>query len=279
MILEVGLGGRLDAVNIVEPDVTIITTIALDHEAWLGTDLVGIAFEKSGICGSHSFNVVGDEKSYELVKQARPSLKIKLAIGEGIDTTALFNRVKDIKINPYKLLFQNILLASVAFKQLFKKQHENLNDSLNESAVIRSIRIKGRFQQISDKPVVIVDVGHNIQAAENLSQQIKGLACSGKRYAICGLMADKAITEFISIMDCVIDEWRFVSLPMDRAAKSHDLLNRFLSLNSTHPAESIDSVAAAYLQLNEKIDDNDHVYAFGSFITVAEMLHYFDKNC
>lgn len=274
IILEVGLGGRLDAVNIIEPDASVITTIAQDHEAWLGNDLVGIAFEKSGICGKKSFNLVGDERSHLLVKQARPELSINLADLSDVNHLNLHELVNNSQINPHKLLLQNILCASLVFKKLFNQ----LWSEIALEKVISLITLRGRFFKLSNEPFVIVDVGHNGQAAENLSHQIKSVNCQGKRYAICGLMADKAINDFLSVMASVIDEWYFVDLPVARAATASDLLVSFKQLNSINNALSISNVALAFEAIMENAELNDHVYVFGSFITVAEMLHYYDKN-
>jgi len=275
VVLEVGLGGRLDAVNIVEPDATIITTIDFDHQSWLGNSLENIAFEKSGICRKGIDNFVGDQKSFDLILNARPEYRSELTLVEGNDLkggghSKIFDLIADDSINPYRLLKQNLMLAIRAFQALFLDEYS----TLDLGKVISHIKIKGRFQKISDSPLVILDVGHNVQAAKNLVIQIKKLEKNqtGKRIAICGLMADKAIGNFLMIVDEVIDEWHFVDLPIGRAAtgkKIHKIYQQENGVTHTYCAKS---VKQAYNKIKEKVSEDDQVFVLGSFITVAELL-------
>ena len=275
MVLEVGLGGRLDAVNIVEPDATIITTIDFDHQSWLCNSLENIAFEKSGICRKGILNFVGDQKSFDLILNARPQFSTELTLIENsdlekADQLQLSGLIADVSINPYRLLLQNLRLATWAFQSLFSDEYS----SLDLSEVVSHIQFNGRFQEISKNPSVIVDVGHNVQAAKNLVTQIKNVEhkSAGKRVAICGLMSDKAIDDFLAIMDEIIDEWYFVDLPIERAAKAEqlgDIYSQKINNNKTHIVASVEK---AYLQVKNKTSKNDQVFVFGSFITVAEML-------
>lgn len=278
IVLEVGLGGRLDAVNIIEPDITIITTIDKDHESWLGSELNDIAFEKSGICRKDSINYVGDIKSHQLIKNARSGITINLVDQEPISFSSKRNLkelINDCRVNPFHLLEQNVKLAVVAFDKLFKRSASNLD----LTDVISNIEIRGRFQEVVDRPKTVVDVAHNVQAAANLSKQIGRSACGGTRYAICGLMADKSIKEFLKIMNNVIDRWVFVDLPIDRAAHASEILHTYNQIDPDKSQGIADSVIDAYQKIIYQAEENDQIYVFGSFITVAEMLHYLDKSC
>ncbi len=276
IVLEVGLGGRLDAVNIVEPDAAIITTIDYDHQSWLGDDLKQIAYEKSGIYRVQSINLIGDESSYQLIKSVRPELKkhlsqIKSKVKEPL-FTQLETLMSDTQINPQRLLFQNIQLAFALFEQLYP-QYLNV---INPKKVIKAIKINARFQQISQQPNIIVDVAHNAQAAVNLKIQISSLQQSNKNIAICGLLADKAIDEFISNLEEVIDLWIFVDLPVARAAKSKDLQHQHQKLFPHKQCETASSVKLAYQLILEKYRkiDEPQIFVIGSFYTVAEMMIY-----
>jgi len=273
IVLEVGLGGRLDAVNIVKPDATIITTIDYDHLSWLGHSLKNIAFEKSGICRKKIKNFVGDLKSYNLILEVRSELVADLMLIENEDSENdhiinISKWLSDKEINPYRLLFQNFMLASQVFESLFSQEYS----SINLPNVISNIDIKGRFQQISSAPLVIVDVAHNAQAATNLRYQIRNLPCKGGRYAICGLMADKAISQFLKIMDEVIDHWYFVDLPIERAAYGEDLRGLYSQMFPDTPVNVETDVQKAYKNIYDRLSKADQVFVFGSFITVAEML-------
>ncbi len=275
VVLEVGLGGRLDAVNMVEPDATIITTIDFDHQFWLGNRLQDIAFEKSGICRKGIDNFVGDPQSFDLILNARPEYCRELTLIEINDSKGdrykpLFDLVSDDSINPHRLLLQNLMLAIRAFEAIFPDEFFRLD----LAEVISHIQIKGRFQKISNRPLMILDVGHNVQAAKNLVTQIKKLEKNqvGKKIAICGLMADKAIGDYLSIMDEVIDEWYFVDLPLERAETAKNLLKNYRNITNEKQVYTAQSVFNAQRQMESKISKDDRVFIFGSFITVAEML-------
>jgi len=279
VILEIGLGGRLDAVNIVEPDVTIITTIDKDHESWLGVDKVSIAYEKSGICRTGKKNLIGDKTSYNLVLKARAKLEgvVSLVKEEALNPFSLEELNQSIdepQTNCYQLLTQNILISFAAFNTLFAKSYE----CLDITEVVKNIRIEGRFQSVLNEPLTIVDVGHNTQAANNLKLQCSRVKSINKRIAICGMMADKAIVDVIGIMDDVIDCWYFVDLPIERAASASDLLDAHSSLKLDSLSFKSPSVSQAFQEIRGNSSKDDLVLVFGSFITVAEMLQYCDNN-
>lgn len=279
LVLEVGLGGRLDAVNIVEPDVSVITTIDRDHESWLGSDLKSIAREKSGIYRPASFNLIGDIRSQELLLQASLENKTLLLLAKD----CLAEKLADLQIdsilvnqqyNPHRLLTQNVECAIAAFHELFPEALEQLN----LAKVIADIHINGRLQQISDLPLTLLDVGHNEQSAINLAFQLNSYPLPKLRIAICGLMADKAIANFLNALNTKIDLWLFVDLPSERAAKGLQLKNILQSVSPDSQCEVLDSVGAAYetaLAINER---DKQILVIGSFITVSEMLHYYQKT-
>lgn len=266
IVLEVGLGGRLDAVNILNPDVAIVTTIARDHESWLGSDLKQIAFEKSGIFRTGITNYVGDNKSLDLILNARPQFRSHIERSCESIFTKLSPLISDFLINPRQLLRQNVALALSAFKQLFERKFENL-DLVN---TIKNIELKGRLQVICNKPLIILDVAHNEQAAHNLALQLNANPCSGKRFAICGMMADKSITEFLLALDEAIDEWMFVNLPIARAVSAAELVTIAQGANLKGDVQLHESVLSAWKAVEQKIEEGDQLVILGSFITVAE---------
>ncbi len=267
-VLEVGLGGRLDAVNIIEPDVAIVTTIARDHESWLGRDLEQIAFEKSGIFRTGITNYVGDNKSLNLILNARPEFLSHLEVSCESIVSKLPPLISDILINPQQLLRQNVALALSAFKQLFESEFKNLN-LVN---TIKNIELKGRLQVVCEKPLIILDVAHNQQAAINLAFQLDSLPCKGKRYAICGMMVDKSITEFLFALDDAIDEWIFVDLPIDRAISAFELNKIALDAVTNIVSKTSQNICKSFDALKLNMNNEDQLIVLGSFITVAEIL-------
>ncbi len=290
LVLEIGLGGRLDAVNIVDPSVSIITTIDKDHEAWLGSNLQGIAKEKAGIYRNSSYNLIGDKKSQELVQQVVTSQKLSphLAAQQISEHQAecrlpgfdLRDSLDNPRINPYRLLKQNIECAVAAFAFLYPER----SSQLDLARFLRSIQIKGRWQKLTESPLTILDVGHNRQAALNLAQQIETLVKPAYRIAICGLMADKAIKDFLSPLAAHIDHWIFVDLPIQRAAKAADLMALYRSMKIAETGKPLatceiaESVLHGFDKARQMKAKQKQVFVLGSFITVAEMLQNFQET-
>ncbi|MDQ7051189.1 MAG: hypothetical protein Q9M92_17365, partial [Enterobacterales bacterium] len=280
IILEVGLGGRLDAVNMMKADVSIVTSIAKDHQDWLGNDLVQIAYEKSGIFDQSSINLVGDSQSHQLILQARPELSGEVERLESIvldDCTSSCEAIHRLSgysgfLSGFNLLAQNVDCAIAAFCRLFV-----LDPLLIDlEALTNSFRLKGRFQTLVTNPLTIVDVAHNPQAITNLAVNLSKLPKNVPRYAICGLMKDKAIQSILEILEPEVEHWSFVDLDYERAASSKYLLSIWKNI-SNRKAETATSVGEAYQRIIDNNGQNAQIIVFGSFITVAAMLQYESK--
>lgn len=276
VILEVGLGGRQDATNVIDPDVSVITTVALDHTDWLGDTLEAIAYEKGGIIRPGKPAIVGDTETFNLLNKVLPEHSAELVL---ISDAAHSAFLRDIRVNPYCLLEQNLLLAKMAFEKAFDYSLTEIN--FIES--IKSICLEGRFQQIEGlDPVTIVDVAHNPQSAENLLRQLSGYvkANSVKRVtAILGMMADKSVMDVIKILDPLVNDWCFVDLDNQRSISSQGLKQEYRRLEQSSKSTSncFDSVKLAYqwfIQKNNSKRADELLVVFGSFITVANMLQY-----
>ena len=275
IVLEVGLGGRLDAVNIIEPDVSVITTIDLDHTDWLGNTLEKVAAEKSGIARDDKTTYVGDRKSLQLLQ----SIKGKQNVDWQLVKLAGENTLKQIQssdVNCYRLLAQNVLLARDAFQNCFSLASTSLQKAFSR------LRIKGRFEVLPLAQSTIVDVAHNPQSARNLISQVKeyieekGHNNPNQRrvIAICGMMGDKAVGEVLEIMDPIVSFWSFVELDMPRAISPDNLKVIYQAQGLTSPVQCYSSVHSAYKAVVETAGENDLILVFGSFITVANMLQY-----
>jgi len=274
IVLEIGLGGRKDACNIVEPDTSVITTIDKDHTDWLGDSLEGIAFEKAGVIRNNKPAIIGDEKSFRLVSKVLDFDNDKLSLISRQDEE--FRKlIDDIEINPRQLLAQNMLLAKEAFENAF-----NLSVELEEFAsALQNIRLNGRFQQLGNQHIIL-DVAHNPQSAANLLTQLENYK---SKYdiqhvtAVCGMMADKAITEVLSILDSGVDSWYFAELNFPRAISPTELLNEYKKVNETKKSEvclNIGETISAFVNASAK---NDLLLVFGSFITVGNTVQYYKE--
>lgn len=238
VILEVGLGGRLDAVNIMEADVSVLTSVAIDHIDWLGDDRESIGFEKAGIFRAGKPVICGEaQPPKSVVKQAEKLNCEFIQLGHQY---AVINN-SDVSNNHWTLqscyagisgLPQPALLgefqksnAATAILALQALQSKGLlfsasdveNNSQFKQAVstgLSHVHLPGRFQQVNVKPPVYVDVAHNLQASQALASQIKSSQFSdrGNTWAIVAMLSDKDIQGVLNSVSTEIDFWCFAGL-------------------------------------------------------------------
>ena len=284
VVLEVGLGGRLDAVNIVDPDVALITALDVDHVEWLGPDRESIAREKAGI--------MRPGKPVVCIDPDPPRSLLATAQGMGAEAYCLNHAFtcQDMQngfwnwqydeqpaVNyPYPALPGEFQLQNAAgvimCLQLLKACLPIDEGSTAEG--LRKTFLPGRFQVIPGKVTRIFDVAHNVQAAQALAHSLKDLPCRGRTYAVMGMLKDKAIAEVARAMQPVIDGWYVGPVEAPRTASMEYLLEQ---LNCGTQLESdriaaFPSIAAAYSAANKQAADGDRIVVFGSFYTVAAIL-------
>ncbi len=240
VILEVGLGGRLDAVNIMDSDVSVLTSVAIDHVEWLGDNRESIGYEKAGvfrsgkpvICGEPDVpaSVVqrADELQCEFIRLGR-DYKVNINDADGCwSLKSCYAGLSDLPEPCLTGQFQyaNAATAVMALQALqAKKLLPGMQSMKPFRAVIASalkqISLPGRFQQIHTKPQVYVDVAHNLQAAQALASQLKSSAVAGvsddsrtwgRTWAIVAMLADKDIKGVIESLSAEIDNWCFAGL-------------------------------------------------------------------
>jgi len=282
-ILEVGLGGRLDAVNAFDADCAVLTNVALDHMEYLGPDRESIGREKAGIFRAGKPAIVGDpEPPASVVEHAR-------AIGadlwlQGRDFAlhgdrqqwSWRGRTRRFNALAYPALrgANQLLNAATALAAL-----ESLHDRLPVSAqAVRSglaqVELAGRFQIVPGRPVLVLDVAHNPQAAAALAASLDQMGFYPRTFAVFGVMADKDVANVIAPLRPLIDRWFVTDLPIARAARADDLARDIAAAAatpgvpvSTHatPGEALRAALAA-------ADPADRIVAFGSFYTVGGVL-------
>ncbi|MBE9560856.1 MAG: bifunctional folylpolyglutamate synthase/dihydrofolate synthase [Proteobacteria bacterium] len=231
IILEVGLGGRLDAVNVMEADVCVLTSIAIDHVDWLGDDRELIGREKAGIFRQGKPVICGEpEPPQSVIAEAEKKHCEFLLAGRDYDVIAggeggserwlLKSSYGDMTALPVPNLtgeFQkfNAATAILALQLLQSKDLLASRYDLAKAAgtALTQIELAGRFQKINNKPQVFVDVAHNPHAAEALSSQLKLTATGkGKTWAIVAMLADKDLAGVLKKVSADIDAWCFASL-------------------------------------------------------------------
>ena len=281
VILEVGMGGRLDAVNIVDADCAIVTSIDLDHMAYLGNTREAIAFEKAGIFRSKAIAICGDPMPpISLVNHAKAIGADLWLMGKDYSFTGdqqqwgWSGRGKRFSGLGYPALrgANQLLNASAVIAALIA-----LHDRLPVSAQdIRNglalVELPGRFQVLPGKPTVVLDVAHNPHAAATLAQSIEAMAYHPYTYAVFGAMADKDIDGVLKPMLDSVDYWYCTDLPTPRAASAHDLAKRLQALNKE--ALVFPDPGAAFQAALDKAGEGDRITVFGSFYTVAGVMAY-----
>ena len=280
-ILEVGLGGRLDAVNILAADVAVVTTVAQDHAAFLGTDIEQIGREKAGIMRAGRPAVLGSTALPASVRQHAEALGVPLfALGEQItrsepdagghwqwqgsvpeqvaDDTLTLDHLPDpgLPLDNAASALQALALAGVALDV------ERCRQGLAQ------VQLAGRMQWLGNW---CLDVAHNPHAAHYVARRLAARGCAGTRYALFGMLADKDASGVVVELAGQIDAWVTVSLEGERA-RSAAALAETLAATGQPLAHCADSVAAGVAWLNGRLGADDQVLVCGSFFTVAEAL-------
>ena len=280
VILEVGLGGRLDAVNILDADVALITTIALDHADWLGNDREQIGREKAGIMRAARPVVCGDPDPPVTIAQVAEESGARLYLN-GRDFGAQprdgqwrwRGRVEDKPrqrdaLPPPALRgdFQLYNAAAVLMVvELLAKALPISQAQLREG--LANVAVPGRFQVIGGDVPLVLDVAHNPEAARALAHNLRAWSMPGQTFGIVAMMADKDIVAVFEQLASEIDEWHVTTIDLPRAASPENLAERLKGGAQQH-----ESVAAALTSVKAKARPNDRIVVFGSFYTVAEAM-------
>ncbi|EHD20745.1 MULTISPECIES: bifunctional tetrahydrofolate synthase/dihydrofolate synthase [Brenneria] len=275
VILEVGLGGRLDATNIVDADVAVVTSIALDHTDWLGKDRDSIGREKAGIFRAGKPAVVGEPDMPGSIAQAAAEQgAVLLRRGRDWDFSiqrdgwSWQNKQRELSGLP----LPHVPLANAA-SALGALNYSPLN--VSEEAIRQGLSqaaLPGRFQIVGEKPLLILDVAHNPHAAAYLANRLAMLPQGGKVRAVVGMLADKDIGGTLSHLTPQVDEWYCAPLDVPRGATAGQLA-QYLE----HCRQFAD-VAGAWRQAMSESAEQDIVIVCGSFHTVAQVMEALDEG-
>ena len=277
VILEVGLGGRLDATNIVDADIAIITSIGIDHVEYLGNTRESIGQEKAGIFKPKSIAVVGEPEIPSSILDVAHAINCPIfAVNKDwsyqqIDKLSWqFNssikQYKNLPIPHVPLANAATAIAALSYSP-FSITQKQINTALEQTSLI------GRFQIIQSLPTVIVDVAHNPHAASYLVKQIELLKQQqskvGKVRFVIGMLKDKDIKSTLSIFNA--DQWYCASLYGERGCNA-DILKQFLQEENVANIATFDSVYEAYQKAMQEAKEDDIIVICGSFHTVSAVL-------
>lgn len=278
-ILEVGLGGRLDAVNIVDPEIALITAIDVDHTDYLGHDRESIGFEKAGILRAQRPAVCSDPNPPQsLLKHAQQLSTSLSCLGRDFTYQKNHNRWN---WQHFSLQYQNLPIpnlpgdfqlqnaAGVLMVLQLLKKFPVTKTAIQQG--LTGINFPGRFQVLSGDVTTILDVTHNPLSAQTLAELLHQCPCQGETHALVGMLKDKDIGGVLSTMLSEIKHWHVASLNVPRGASAEYLADNLLTIGAKH-IYTYSSIAKAYQYLLNHVHVNDRIIVFGSFYTVAEVL-------
>lgn len=282
-ILEVGLGGRLDAVNIIDADCAVITSIDIDHTAILGKDRESIGFEKAGIMRAARPVIVSDP--------VPPQSVVDHAAAVGADLW-LFGRDFNFSGDKQQWAWagRDRRYSGMAYPAL-----RGANQLINASGVLAAldalrqripvtaqavrnglamVELPGRFQIVPGQPVLVMDVAHNPHSVAALAANLDAMGFYPTTHAVLGVMADKDLLPMLQKVNPMVDKWYFTDLPLPRAAKAADLQQAWQAQNTrTDTASSVHADPMLALQAAiDAADPADRIVVFGSFYTVGGVL-------
>ncbi|HEY1092595.1 MAG TPA: folylpolyglutamate synthase/dihydrofolate synthase family protein, partial [Burkholderiaceae bacterium] len=289
VILEVGLGGRLDAVNCVDADCSVITSIDLDHTEYLGPDRESVGREKAHIMRPGRPVIVSDPMPPASVAAYATSIGADLRqLGKDFTYSGdrqqwqWVGRERRFSGMAYPALRGvNQLLNAAGVLAVFEALYQRLPIS---AQAVRTgfalVELPGRFQVLPGQPALVLDVAHNPHAVAALAQNLDQMGFFPRTHAVFGAMADKDLTHILERIAPLVDVWHFCDLPLPRAATAEALATRFAALRadgalktpkdvSTHqhadPAAALRAAAAG-------ADPADRILVFGSFYTVGGVM-------
>ncbi|CAH0526569.1 bifunctional tetrahydrofolate synthase/dihydrofolate synthase [Vibrio hippocampi] len=275
VLLEVGLGGRLDATNVVDHDVSVITSLAVDHVDWLGDDISKIGFEKAGIFRSGKPAVCGQPAPPSTVPAHADDIQAdfyQTGIQFDYQSTSKDTwrwvhgayTLEDLPKPDLPLMNANTALMALCSSGL------DISD-VNIVNGLKSARLAGRLQVVEGKPTTLLDVAHNPHSAQYLVSQLLAKDETAKYSLVLGMLHDKDIEQTINALQPIAKRWYLASLDGPRAATADELAQY---LDDDMVAGQYSSPKLAYQAAVQEVDPQQTILVVGSFHTVGEVLAY-----
>lgn len=280
-ILEVGLGGRLDAVNVFDSDCAVVTSVDIDHTDYLGETREQIAFEKAGIFRAGKIAICADSDVPKAIRNHAQQVGAELwCIGSEFGFTRhqeqwdFHGKMGMRTALPYPALrgaYQlNNASAVLAVLDALKERLSVSMEMVRRGLV--DVQLAGRFQVVPGKPQLILDVAHNPQAARSLVQNLAALPPCPHTFAVFAMLKDKDITGVAAELDPFIDIWLVAGIAAPRGATAADLAQVLQNMSVRGEIQTFPGVAEALRYACNAAGENDRIAAFGSFHTVAETM-------
>ncbi|KDN27684.1 folylpolyglutamate synthase [Vibrio fortis] len=276
VLLEVGLGGRLDATNVVDHDVSVITSLAVDHVDWLGDDINVIGFEKAGIYRSGKPAICGQPKPPATVAAHADDIRaefyqvgIQYTYEVTVDTWNWHSGAFQLE----QLPIPSLPLPNAATALMALGTSELDISDVNVVNGLKNAQLPGRMQKISDKPTIVLDVAHNPHSAEYFVKQV-GQQYAGKTlHVVVAMLHDKDIPATLGVLAPIAQHWYPASLQGPRAAKAAELCESLPS-GTTEYSSPVEAFEAALSTVSE----DEVILVVGSFHTVGEVLEHWQTK-
>lgn len=287
MVLEVGLGGRLDAVNIFDADCAIVTSVDLDHQAFLGDTIEQVGFEKAGIFRANRPAICGENPPPQRLVQHANEIGANLLLMKqdfqfrqleqqwSFQFTPRSGSLKPHNRNALPLpalrgsyQLNNAACALAAIECLHSRLPIDVGAIKRGLLLVENV---GRFQVLAGRPITVLDVGHNPHAAKALRQSLIALPFAQHRIAVFSMLADKDIDGVLRCLKDQFDEWFIAPLDVPRGMTIEQLEHKLAQHQITR-TRSFKNVAQACQTALSVATENDRIVAFGSFHTVAEAM-------
>ena len=289
VILEVGLGGRLDAVNVIDADVAIVTSVDIDHTEYLGVTREQIGFEKAGIFRSGRPAICSDPVPPESLKKHAEEIGADLWLlgrdfnysGDKQQWNYGGRSMRRNALGYPGLRGANQLLNACAALAALEALRDRLPLGAQEvRSGLAMVELPGRFQVLPGRPTVVLDVAHNPHAAGALAQNLGNMGFHPYTFAVFGAMSDKDIDGIIAHMKPHIDHWCVTDLPLPRAASASSIAEKLSEAgvqgagapDAEHTILTFASPEEAYANARSRAGENDRIAVFGSFLTVAGVI-------
>ena len=280
-VLEVGLGGRLDAVNVWDADVSIVTSIGIDHTDWLGPDRESIGREKAGIFRNGRPAVCSDPSPPASIEAVAANVGARFYLtgrdfefetADSAWTWRSGSQVRSALPHPamrgaYQLdNASGVLMALELLAARFPVSQAQVRGGLLNAV------LPGRFQTLPGQPLRVFDVAHNVEAVEALAANLRRQPRTGRTIAVCGMLRDKPMVGALRVMAPLVDVWHMAALDTGRGATAQELAQAAAVAGINAPVTTHPDVNAAYLAACAAAGPDDRIVVFGSFHTVGAIL-------
>ena len=281
VVLEVGLGGRLDAVNIIDPAISLVTSIGIDHRAWLGDNRELIGREKAGIFRTQRPAICSDPTPPASLKKYAHEIKAHwYCLGQAysfkLDRSgwtwqggSSIHELLPCPSLPGEHQLENAAGVLMVL-ELLHGRHPVSRAAIEQG--LQSASLPGRCQIVAGPVEQIFDVSHNTDSAACLARLLEGRPCEGHTRVVLGMLDDKQAGEFARRLAAVVDDWYIAGLDVERGLSAQVLQARLETAGFTASHRVFPDVAAAWREAHMDSEEGDRIVVCGSFFTVAEAM-------